>query len=85
MLRRCLYEGYSERFGCPVVIVTGPVRLDELVEFARRIGARPPNTRAEPDEANLVIDVPYEHHVVGAVTYSEDVLQRMLAPWLIKA
>jgi hypothetical protein len=69
-------EGYAVQYGTPAVIVEGGETADEVVSFARELGAV---FYEEPGRETLVIDLRNDPgRAVGPELYTEDALRRSL-------
>ncbi|HET9412255.1 MAG TPA: hypothetical protein VFO38_05460 [Candidatus Saccharimonadales bacterium] len=76
-----MQEGSADQYGCPSVVLTEPHDPDEVVAFAREIGAEC-DWETDPGEpADLVIDFQYlndAERASGPEVYTEEAVRGQL-------
>lgn len=72
-------QGWADQYGCPSVVLTEPRNADEVIEFARAIGAEC-GWETEPGEpADLVIEFRYLNaERIGPEVYTEEAVRGQL-------
>lgn len=73
-------EGWAEQYSCQSVVLTEPRNADEVIEFARTIGAEC-NWETKPDEpADLVVEFRYLNTAerIGPEVYTEEAVRNQL-------